>query len=109
MLNQEQLANATSSSSSDESATPANPSHATSPAEELLETALFHGLNLVAGYARYSGHVWSHEGVFNLKVAEIEFVLENNKDCRWGKKLKHITSLLYNFFRYYIQSQHSII
>lgn len=26
--------------------------------EELLETALYHGLNLIAGFAKYSLHSW---------------------------------------------------
>lgn len=48
---------------------------------EIFENALFHGLNLVAGYAKYSKHCWSHEGEYLVKVAELEFVLGNNADC----------------------------
>lgn len=49
-----------------------------------LEEALFHGLNLVSAYSKYSrsSHVWSHHGDYLLKVAEIEFVLGNNEDCK---------------------------
>ena len=57
--------------------------HGDDVSDDLLESALFHGLNLVSGYAKYSSHPgWSHQGLYNLKVAELEFVLGNNQDCR---------------------------
>ena len=53
--------------------------------EETLELALYHGLNLLAGYLKYPQVAWAHEGLHVLKVAELEFVLGNNADC-----LKHL-------------------
>lgn len=62
--------------------------------EELLETALFHGRNLLTGYSKYSQHHWSHEGAYLLKVAELEFVLGFNKDCtRHLQRAKEILTI----------------
>ena len=54
------------------------------PDLDLLESTLFHGLNLVAGYTKFGAKSspWSHLGDYLLKVAEIEFVLGNNADCK---------------------------
>ncbi len=49
--------------------------------EEMLETALCHGLNLIAGYKKYPMRGRAQEGTHVIKVAELEFVLGNNGDC----------------------------
>ena len=43
---------------------------------------------------RYSTHPWYHEGVYLLKVAELEFVLGIEADCRrhLDKALKVLTA-----------------
>lgn len=66
--------------------------HGKTPDEDLLEDALFHGLNLVNGLKRFSQHPWSHEAVSLLQVAELEFVLGNNCDCE-----KHLVGVLQIF------------